>query len=199
MEEIYIYIHGKGGSYKEAEMFKQILNVDVVGVDYEIKEPWIIKEELREKVRKLGGGYDRINVIANSIGAYLTMVSLSDFDLYKVLFISPIVDMEKLIKKMMVWANVSEDELEKKKYIETNFGETLSWEYLCYVRDNPIVWNKETHILYGENDNLTDIQTIRNFAEKTNAKLKIMKNGEHWFHTDKQVKFMLNWIKDCVE
>ena len=86
MKEIYIYIHGKGGSYKEAETFKQILKADVVGVDYDIKEPWLVKEELREKVRSLADGYDRVNIIANSIGAYLTMVSLSDFDLYKVFF-----------------------------------------------------------------------------------------------------------------
>lgn len=199
MKEIYIYIHGKGGSYKEAETFKQILKADVVGVDYDIKEPWLVKEELREKVRSLADGYDRVNIIANSIGAYLTMVSLSDFDFYKVFFVSPIVDMEKLIKKMMMWVSVSEDDLEKEHYIETNFGETLSWEYLCYVRNNPVKWNKETYILYGENDNLTDIETIKNFAGKVDAKLRIMKNGEHWFHTDKQIEFMLNWIKDCVE
>lgn len=199
MKEIFIYIHGKGGSYKEAETFKQILKADVVGVDYDIKEPWLVKEELREKVRSLADGYDRVNIIANSIGAYLTMVSLSDFDLYKVFFVSPIVDMEKLIKKMMMWVGASEDDLEKERYIETNFGETLSWEYLCYVRNNPVKWNKETYILYGGNDNLTDIETIKNFAKKVDAKLRIMKNGEHWFHTDKQIEFMLNWIKDCVE
>jgi len=34
---------------------------------------------------------------------------------------------------MMIWANVTEQDLYKEKEIETSFGETLSWEYLCYV------------------------------------------------------------------
>lgn len=58
--------------------------------------------------------------------------------------------MERLIADMMIWANVTEDELKEKKEIQTTFGETLSWDYLCYVRENPIIWKIPTHILYGE-------------------------------------------------
>jgi hypothetical protein len=32
---------------------------------------------------------------------------------------------------MMNWANVTEAELEHRKIIPTDFGEELSWEYLC--------------------------------------------------------------------
>lgn len=60
--------------------------------------------------------------------------------------------MEQLIVDMMFWANVTEDELQDKKEIETTFGETLSWEYLCYVRRNPITWKIPTDILFGEKD-----------------------------------------------
>ena len=52
-------------------------------------------------------------------------------------------------------AEVSEEELREKKTVPTNFGETLSWEYLCYVRENPTEWRIATKILYGSNDNLT--------------------------------------------
>lgn len=41
-----------------------------------------------------------------------------------------------------------------KKAISTAFGETLSWEYLCFVRENPITWKVPTEILYAEKDNL---------------------------------------------
>lgn len=58
----------------------------------------------------------------------------------KAYFISPIVNIEKLITDMMMWSNVTEDELKSKKEIQTEFGESLSWEYLCYVREHPIVW-----------------------------------------------------------
>ena len=60
-----------------------------------------------------------------------------DHLLRKAYFISPIVDMEKLITDMMQWANITEAELKHKGTIHTAFGEDLSWEYLCYVRNHP--------------------------------------------------------------
>ena len=54
---------------------------------------------------------------------------------------------------MMSWANVSEEMLKKKGEIKTNFGETLSWDYLCFVREHSISWSVPTDILYAEKDN----------------------------------------------
>ena len=56
------------------------------------------------------------------------MYALAQRSISKALFISPIVNMEKLITDMMMWSNVTED-------------------------------------------------------------------GEHWFHTDAQMKFLDNWIR----
>ena len=117
-----------------------------------------------------------------------------DMMIEKAYFISPIVNMEKLIADMMTWANVSEDELKQQGVIHTSFGEDLSWEYLCYVRDHPIRWNCPTAILYGSRDDLTSYDTIRSFAEKHNANLTVIKNGEHWFHTEEQMRFLDDWI-----
>lgn len=52
-------------------------------------------------------------------------------------FVSPVVDMENLIGNMMQWSNVTEQALAEKREIATDFGETLSWEYLCYVSKHP--------------------------------------------------------------
>ena len=106
--------------------------------------------------------------------------------------------MKKLIENMMLWANVSIEELREKKKIETAFGETLDYEYYCYVKDNPLKWNKESYILYGEKDNLTSLETIDGFAKETASHLTIMKDGEHWFHTDEQLKFLDEWIKNTL-
>jgi len=57
---------------------------------------------------------------------------------FTALFVSPIVDMEKLIVDMTIWADVTEDVLREKGEIWADFGETLSWEYLCWVREHPI-------------------------------------------------------------
>ena len=61
-------------------------------------------------------------------------------------FISPIVDMEKLIGSMTLWANVTEQELARRLKIPTGFGETLSWEYLLYVRKHSVSWRVPTRI-----------------------------------------------------
>ena len=52
---------------------------------------------------------------------------------------------------MMEWADVTENELQEKKEIQTDFGETLSWDYLCYVRENPVAWTIPTlHFIWRE-------------------------------------------------
>ena len=78
--------------------------------------------------------------------------------------------MEKLICDIMLWANVNESELAEKKEIKTDFGETLFWDYLCYVRENPIEWNVPTYMLYGEKDNLTSFETISKFANQSDRR-----------------------------
>ena len=167
LKKAMIYVHGKGGSYLEAEQFKNIcLDFDVFGVDYNDYFPWIVKNKIMEVYDKISEKYDYIYVLANSIGAYFTMHTLQNFKIEKALFISPILDMEQLIVDMMSWANVSEKELSERKEIPTDFGETLSWEYLCFVRANPINWKMPTEILYAEHDNLTSRQTVDKFIDR---------------------------------
>ncbi len=107
--------------------------------------------------------------------------------------------MERLICDMISWAGASESELCERKTIETSFGETLSWEYLSYVRNHPIKvgdWRVPTEILYADGDTLTSLETVTAFAEMHGAGLTIMKNGEHWFHTPEQMAFLDAWITE---
>ena len=41
---------------------------------------------------------------------------------------------------------------------------------------------------------LDNIETIRDFAKKHPAALTIMEGGEHWFHTEEQMRFLDDWI-----
>lgn len=167
---------------------------DVVGLDYKAGTPWEAKAEFPIAFETLTTEYSRVILIANSIGAYFSMCALPQEKIAKAYFILPVVDMEKLISNMMNLANVSEDELREKDTIETAFGETLSWEYLCWVRNHPSQWNIPTEILYGGQDNLTDLETITAFANSQDASLTVMENGEHWFHTAEQVRFLDTWL-----
>ena len=87
-----------------------------------------------------------------------------------------------------------------RKYVSRILGtyQTLSWAYLCYVREHPVTWTVPTHILYGEKDNLTSYETIAEFADRIGATLTVMENGEHWFHTKEQMDFLSDWIKQCT-
>lgn len=69
------------------------------------------------------------------------------------------------------------------------------WEYLCYVRKNPLAWNIPTEVLYGESDHMTSCETISAFVKLTGAGLTVMKGGGHRFHTKEQMAFLDAWIK----
>ena len=200
MKNVIVYVHGKGGNAEEANYYRKFFNddFDIIGFDYKSENPWDAKSEFSDYFDSIIPEYNKTILIANSIGAYFSLISLSDKKIEKAMLISPIVDMERLIIDMMTWANVSEEELSIKKEIETPFGETLSWEYLSYVRKNPIQWNIPTEILYAEKDNMTSISTMNDFSKKINANIMVMSGGEHWFHTKEQMDFLDNWIKSNI-
>lgn len=193
---VILYVHGKGGSADEAEHYKSLFpEMDVFGLNYKTDSPWETNMEIEKCVENLKEKYARIILIANSIGAFYSMNADICKSIDHAFFISPMVDMETLISNMMVWANVSEDDLKREKVIKTDFGEDLSWEYLCYVKENPVKWTVPTDILYGSADHLQSIESIRNFADRTGSSLTVLKDGEHWFHTEDQMKFLDEWIR----
>lgn len=198
MKRAVLYIHGKDGSAQESEHYKPLFpGHDVIGPDYQTFTPWETGEEIRAAVQELRAHYEEIILIANSIGTFFCMNARIDTMIEKAYFISPIVDMERLITDMMRWANVTEEELRIKGVIPTSFGEDLSWEYLCYVREHPVRWTAPTAILYGEKDTIMAYDAVAAFAEKHHAALTVMENGEHWFHTEEQMRFLDRWIGSC--
>ena len=199
MKKLVIYVHGKGGTAEEAKHYQTLfVESDVIGFDYKSQNPWEAKREFSDFYDLHSKEYNSVILVSNSIGDFFSMHALAEKKISKALFISPISNMEKLITNMMIWSNVTEEELCRKKEISTGFGETLSWEYLCYVRKHPIKWNIPTCILYGANDNLTSLETISEFAEQIGASLTVMNDGEHWFHTNEQMEFLDNWIRNSI-
>ena len=199
MKKLVIYVHGKGGTAEEAKHYQTLfVESDVIGFDYKSQNPWEAKREFSDFYDLHSKEYNSVILVANSIGAFFSMHALAEKKISKALFISPISNMEKLITNMMIWSNVTEEELCRKKEISAGFGETLSWEYLCYVRKHPIKWNIPTCILYGANDNLTSLETVSEFAKQIGASLTIMNDGEHWFHTNEQMEFLDNWIRNSI-
>ena len=118
----------------------------------------------------------------------------------KSLFVSPILDMEKLIRDMMGWAGVTQEQLLEAGEIPTAFGETLSWEYLTYAAENQITkWDSPTAILYAGQDHLTARETVEEFARRFGCSVTVMENGEHWFHTEEQLAVLDTWLQKETE
>ena len=196
MKRVMLYIHGKGGSAGEADRLRAICpGFDVLGVDYRGELPWEAAPQIAAAYDEARRQYDHIILLANSIGAYFAMLALGDRALDRALFVSPVLDMERLILDMMGRVGVSEQTLRERGEIPTDFGETLSWEYLSYVREHPIAWQAPTEILYAGGDHLVSRQTVERFAAEHGAGLTVLEDGEHWFHTKAQLAFLDGWVK----
>lgn len=166
-----------------------------MGVDYEIDAPWIAGAVLRAAYERTSAESDAVSLLANGIGAYLAMQTLGDCAFARAYFISPILDMERLITDMRGWAGVTEAELRERRTIVTDFGETLSWDYLCFVRDHPFDWRVPTEILFGGRDTLTSRESVDKFVRTHDAHLTALEDGEHWFHTAEQLAFANAWLR----
>lgn len=195
-DTLLLYIHGKGGSPVEAEYYAPLFpDCDVLGLTYHADTPWAAQQEFPAALAEVSRGYAHVILLANSIGAYFSICAMPQDKIARAYFISPIVDMQRLIEDMMGWAHVAEDELRSAGSIATGFGETLSWDYLCWTRSHPICWQVPTSIAYGDRDHLTSRATIAAFAQACGARLSIMEDGEHWFHTPEQMAFLEAWLR----
>jgi hypothetical protein len=211
-KKAYLFVHGKFGCKEEAGAFSgiacpsgyQVLAVDLPehGVPKEMRDefnPWTVMPELRSVMAYMKIRWNELSLRANSIGAYFSMLAFSGKDLQKALFVSPVVDLEKLICEMMTRAGVTEETLRDRGDIPTAFGETLSWHYLTWVREHPMKdWRCPTAILYAGQDNLTSRETVDAFVEGHHAALTVMEDGEHWFHTPEQLKMLAAWERKNI-
>lgn len=211
-DQVCLFLHGQSGHKEEGERFAQIANPkgwQVVAIDLpqhgqlqggaEPFLPWVVVPELEQVWQELQGRWKRIALRANSIGAWLAMLALAGKPVDTCLFVSPVVDMENLIQTMMTWAGVTEERLEREREIPTDFGQTLSWDYLKYVRQHPVhALSAHTNILYGDQDNLVPQPVVECFARAEGAHLTVYPGGEHWFHTPEQMKVMGTWEERCL-
>ena len=171
MKRAILYVHGKGGSAGEADRFRAVCpGFDVLGVDYRGELPWEAAPQIAAAYDEARRQYEHIILLANSIGAYFTMLALGDQAPDRALFVSPVLDMERLILDMMAWAGVSE-------------------QALCERGEVP------TEILYAGCDHLVSRQSVEQFAAEHGAGLTVLEGGDHWFHTEEQMALLDNWVK----
>jgi len=213
--KVFIAIHGNK-SNKEDEVIKilaekavskeyQVLSFDLPGhgerendTNYLCNVQNCVKD-LKQVLEYAKKNFKEINLWACSMGAYFSLLAFRDEDIKLCLFLSPVVNMKTIIDNMMLWSNVTEEELEEKREIKTDFGEILYWDYYEYVKNNPISnWDKKTFVLYGNKDNFQDENVIKDFCNKYDCKLSVLENGEHFFHTERQLSFYKKWLNEII-
>lgn len=201
----YLFLHGQMGHKEEAEPFAQaacpkgfqVLSIDLPGHGARQGRggelaPWTAVPDIRASLDWAGRRWNRVSIRANSIGAYFAMLAFDRPD--RALLVSPILDMEGLILTMMDRAGVTERQLLELGEVASPFGHTLSWKYLCWVREHPLPgWTCPLRILYGSGDNMTPRGTAEGYARRHNARLTVMEGGEHWFHTPEQLAVLRAW------
>lgn len=204
-EQGYLFLHGQMGHKEEAEAFAQaacskgcqVLSIDLPGHGERQNRgeellPWTAVPDIGAALDWAGHRWKTVSLRANSIGAYFAMLAFEAPS--RALLASPVLDMEKLILTMMGWAGVTEKQLREQGEIATAFGQTLSWKYLCWVREHPVHhWTCPIRILYGSQDNLTDCRTVDEFVRQHDAELTVMEGGEHWLHTAGQLTVLREW------
>ena len=157
-------------------------------------------QDLKNIMRYAMKAAKNISVFACSIGAYFSLLAYNEMPLRQALFLSPVVDMERMICNMMTWFNVSEDRLKTEQEIATPIGQPLYWDYFRYVKEHPITkWNVPTTILYGSKDDIVDKDTVDKFAKRFHADLQVMEQGEHYFHTDEQLSYFRQWCESSIK
>lgn len=207
--QICLYVHGQHGSKEEASLLAeilcpagwQVLSFDLPGhgerqAEQDAFVPWHIVPELDSILRYAKNRWKCRALFANSIGAWFSLLAFPQERFVECLFVSPVVDMKQLIRKMMDWAHVSEEQLKQQGRIPTTFGQTLDWEYWQYTLAHPLLrWPSPTCILYGEKDHLVDFSEVEAFSRRFSCRVTVMKQGEHWFHTEAQRAYLKGWVQ----
>lgn len=213
--KIFVAVHGNGSNKEDAVIDilaqqaelkgYQLLSFDLpehgdrkneetpCKVQYCVYDLSVIMKYVKER-------WDEVHLFACSMGAYFSLLTYKDEEIKKALFLSPVVDMQRIIENMMKWFNVTPERLKKEQTIETPINQTLYWDYYCYVKEHPInKWDINTFILRGSKDELCESDTIDSFVKKYNCKLEIVNEAEHYFHTKEQLDSFRKWLKKYID
>ncbi len=211
-DKVFIAVHGKMSCKENFEVFAdaanrrnyQVLSFDLPEHGERKNEsfacnPWNGVHDLHAILQYAKRRWIEFSIYAESLGAYFSLLAFPDEPIRQCLFLSPVLDMERLIQSMMSMANVDEHTLQEKQEIPTGFGETLSWTYYSYVREHPIQhWKIPTAILHGEHDALIDRNIVETFSDRFHCQLAIASGAEHWFHTPEQLKALSDWLEQTI-
>ena len=174
-------MHGLHGNKEEALAFAEVAvpkGYQVLGIDLHVEhKPWEVLPLLNEVRDYLYQNWKSVSVRANSIGSWFSLLAFQSKKVDQALFVAPILDMRMFIEGLPS----RED------------------DYFGWVIENPIThWNAPTYILRPEVDMVVSEEVGRVFIREYRCQVTIMPDGEHWFHTPKQLAFLKEWEESTV-
>lgn len=211
-EKAYLFVHGKLSSKDAAAAFAQIaqekgyqtLSFDLPqhggrAGEFERCDIWNGTRDLKRMCDAAFARWQKVSLFGCSLGAYFSLHVCGNYPIRNCLFQSPIVDMEYLIRQMMVWFGVTEERLEREREVDTPI-DVLSWDYFQYVLDHPITrWDIPTAILYGGRDNLQSRQVMQTFANRFHCRLTVSECSEHLFMQPSDAPIVEDWMVRSIE
>lgn len=208
----FIHVHGKMSRKEYAESFAVIAEkYGYQTVSFDLPEHgertaksyrcdvWNGRKDLTAIADYVFLNWTKVSLFACSLGAYFSLQTYAERKFEKIMFQSPIVNMQWLVEQMMLWSNVTAEMLEEKKEIETPI-DTLRLDYYNYIKEHPITsWHKGTDILYGELDDLQPYESISAFAESFDAKVTVSNGSKHPFMEERDLAVVENWINETLK
>lgn len=210
-DKVYLFVHGKMSSKEAAETFAEIawskgcqtISFDLPGHGERTEQNercdiWNGMRDLRIVADYVFANWKEVSLFASSLGAYFSLNTYQNDPFQKCLFQSPIVDMEYLIRQMMLWFEVSEERLKREKEVNTPI-DVLIWDYYMYVKEHPITrWNVPTSVLYGGKDNLQSLDVMKTFVDQFSVNLTVAENSEHAFMEKKDGEIVEEWLNNNI-
>ena len=210
-DKLYIHVHGKMSQKEHAEQFAsvaaekgfQTLSFDLPEHGERRGEPdrcdiWNGMRDLTIIANWAFSRYDRVSLFGCSLGAYFSLQTYAELPFQKCLFQSPVLDMEYLVRQMMLWFDITEERLEKEKEID-NPVDPLRWDYFQFIRSHPVEnWPIPTAILYGSKDDLQSRAVLDTFCAAHNCKLTVSETSGHAFMDAGDDVIIQDWLKENI-
>ena len=210
-DKVFLHVHGKMSRKEYAESFAllaqqrgwQTLSFDLPEhgerTDSARLDVWNGIRELGILADYAFGGWARVGLFACSLGAYFALNTYADRPFERCLFQSPIVDMQWLVKQMMLWNQVTEERLREEGEIDTPI-DPLRWDYYQYILQHPVKrWPIPTAILYAMQDDLQPYDSIRAFTERFNCALTTAASSSHAFMAPGDDRIVSEWMAAALD
>lgn len=142
-------------------------------------------------------------IFATSFGGYISLLSLSRLQNYKVILRAPAVTMPKVLLGSVL--KISAEQFEKLGTVECGFERKIALPYSFYkglLQYDPsrLVFDNKTFVFHGDKDDIVPIEDVLEFCDgRENINLEIIKNADHRFKNPGEIERIVSETVQFME